>query len=159
MRRRSSRRAFDAMKSRIRSRPSDVLMIVSSGGDLGVGVIRRLERELLAEPVAKPAMQLLVVAALVGDGSHPPADVHVVAEEILGQLSAPPHRIEVATAEVTAVAVADGVGEGVSLAELELMPHEVDVVPLLGDRLGRPAAAARSLNQLETRVDAPYVVV
>lgn len=45
---------------------------------------------MLGEPVAQGAVELLVVAARVGVGGHPPADVDVAAEQILAQLGAAP---------------------------------------------------------------------
>jgi hypothetical protein len=57
-----------------------------------------------------------------------------------------------------ACSVTDGVGERVALAELTLVPDEVDVVEVPGYRLGRPGPAARPADQLEAGVDALDVV-
>src|SRR6476661_4933914 len=56
----------------------------SSFRDLGVRVEGRRERELVGQPVAQAAVERLVVAALVALGRHPPADVDVVGEQLLG---------------------------------------------------------------------------
>jgi hypothetical protein len=69
-------------------------------------------------------MERVVVAALVGVRRDPPADVDVVDEEPLAQRRAP------------------DVGQRVALAELEFVPDEVNVVVVVGDRLGGPAAAS-----------------
>jgi hypothetical protein len=108
--------------------------------------------------VAERAVQLGVVAASVGVRGHPLAHVNVVAEKFLSERPAPAHRIQVAAAAVLPCGVIHGVGERAALAELTLVPDEVDVVEVLGYRLGRPAPAARSTDQLEAGVDASDVV-
>jgi hypothetical protein len=109
--------------------------------------------------VAECAIQLGVVPPSVGVGGHPPAHVDVVAEQLLGERCAPAQRVQVAAAEVLTLGVIRGVGERVALAELAFVPDEVDVVEVLGDRLGRPGPTARSTDQLETGVDASDVVM
>src|SRR5207248_1450319 len=52
----------------------------SLGWDLGVGVVRGLEREGGADPVPQRLVELVVVALLVGGIGDPPADVDVVAQ-------------------------------------------------------------------------------
>src|SRR5258708_3852200 len=63
---------------------------------LRVGVAGCFERELLREPVAEGAIELRVVTLVIGRRRDPPADVHVVLQQLLGQLGAPAHRIQVA---------------------------------------------------------------
>src|SRR4051812_23811758 len=126
-------------------------------GDLAVRVVRAPERKLRRQPLLEPVEELVVEPALVAVRRHPPADVHVVRHELLGELGAPPHRIEVATAEV-AVRPVDGVGERRAVAELQLVPDEVDEVELLGDGPVGPAPAARPPDQVEAGVDALDVV-
>src|SRR5262249_22910960 len=110
------------------------------------------------ERFAKRVVELRVVALFVGRSRYPPADVDVVAEELLGELGAPAQRIEVAAAEIRPVRVANDVREGFAFAELELVPDKVDVVVRLGDGSGRPAAATSSGDQVDAGVDAAYVV-
>src|SRR3954454_6916785 len=94
--------------------------------DHGVGVIGRADRNPAREPVAQRAVELLVVATIEGVRSHPPSDVDVVVHELRAQLGAPPHRVQVAAAEVADLVVVDGFRKGRSFSELLLVPDEVD---------------------------------
>jgi hypothetical protein len=111
---------------------------------LGVGVVGLPERELGGEPVLERVVELGVVAGGVGVGCHPPADVDVVADELVAERRAAADGIEVAAAEVAAGGVAGDVGERGAFAELEFVPDEVDVVVVVADGPGRPRAAAGS---------------
>jgi hypothetical protein len=71
-------------------------------------------------------VQLVVVAALVGGRSYPPADVDVIVEKLFGQLGAAAEGVQVAATEVGCACVVDGVGERVAISKLELVPDEVD---------------------------------
>src|SRR5207248_6207476 len=99
------------------------------------------ERELARQPAPEGVVELLVVALRVGGGRHPPADVDVEGEQLLGQPCAPSHRVEVAAAEVARRRAVDRVGEGLALPELELVPDEVDEVVLVGVWFGWLRAA------------------
>src|SRR4051794_30490503 len=130
-----------------------------SARDLGVREVGRLEREVVGDPATQGAIELLVVAARVRGRCDPPADVHVVAQQLARERRAAAHRIEVATAEICTTDVAHHVRERRALAELELVPHQVHQVVLGAHRLGRPAATARRPDQRDALVDAPDVVV
>ena len=127
--------------------------------ELAVRPVRIGERELLDHPALQAVVGALVVARLVGVGCDPPADVDVVAGERLGELATASHRIEIGAAEVPAVGVSEHVRERIPLAELALVPDQVDEVEVGGDRLLRPPAAAGAPDQVEAGVDPAHVVV
>ena len=60
---------------------------------------------------------------------------------------------------MSGVRVVHGVGERVPVAELGLVPDEVDVVVLLADGPGRPGAPAGPPDEVQAGVDAVHVVV
>src|SRR5262249_28904301 len=75
---------------------------------LGVRPVRPPEGELVREPGLERRVELLVVALLVCGRRDPPADVDVGVDQLLGQLGAASHRIQVGAADVlTAVLVED----------------------------------------------------
>src|SRR4051794_30383482 len=127
--------------------------------DLRIVVVGRLERKFLGKPMAQRAVELFVVPAPVGVRGHPPADVDVEARELFGQRFASSHWVEVRASEISALGVVDGVCERVALAELELVPDQVDEVELLGDGFAWPFPAASAPDQLNAGVDPSYVVM
>ena len=57
------------------------------------------------------------------------------------------------------VFVGEDEGERLAVAELTLVPDQVDVVEVLGDRFCGPATASGTPDQLEAGVDPGYVVL
>jgi len=82
-----------------------------------------------------------------------------VVDVVFGELGAAAHRVEVGAAEVSTVGVAQHIGERVPLAELALVPDEVDEVELGRHGLLRPPPAAGAPDQVEAGVDPAYVIV
>ena len=103
-------------------------------------------------------MEPLAAAGALRARGDPSAHVHVVCEQFVGGLGPAPHRVEVAAPEIPADRVADGMGRGVALAELELAPDEADAGAVLVDRPGRPSPAPRPPGQLDACVDAADIV-
>lgn len=105
-------------------------------------------------------MEQGIVAALVSGRGDPPADVDVVAVgKVGGERGSAAERVEVAAADVAVLCVVDGVGEGLLVAELALVPDEVDEVAVGGDRFGWPGSTTRLADQVDAGADAGYVVV
>ncbi|KAK7920918.1 hypothetical protein PG985_008940 [Apiospora marii] len=101
------------------------------------------------------------MAARIRVARHPPADIHVVGGELgLHQRRAGAHGVEVEAADVGAVAggIVHDVGEAVEIAELALVPGQVQQVELLGQLLLRPRAAPCLVDQAAAGVDGCQVL-
>lgn len=77
----------------------------------------------------------------------PPAHVDLVFDQFFGG-GAPPHRVQVAAAEVVAAGVIHGIGERAAVAKLPFVPDPINVVEDDADRPCRPAAAPGPPNEL-----------
>src|SRR3954462_1954340 len=126
--------------------------------NLDVGEVRRDERELRPQPVPQRPVHRLVLATLVRVRSDPPARVDVMPQQLSGQRGTSTDGIQVTATDVLPAGAVRGVGERLTLAELALVPDEIDKVELLRDRLARPWTAAGPADEVEAGIDAVYVV-
>ena len=153
------------MVVRQRSRPVDSLR---GNGDSGrrtqcVG-ISRFEKygvpkgRTSASHCTRAAWNSVVVARLERVGRDPPAHVDVVDRAGPPSTRCADPSGRGSSSRLPVVKITDDVPRTVPLPELQLMPDQVDVVDLLGHRLGRPPATTSALNELDARVDPRDVI-